>query len=212
MFERFTESARRALFFARAEVTWLGGATIETDHLLLGLLRTSGGVTSQICAEAGVTYERAKKDAQTRASLPRVDTNVEIPFSSDAKHVLERAAEEAGRLLHSYIGTEHLLLGLLHGAGHPAAVLLAAHGMELGAVRDDVVHRLNQLGASSPPGVDHLPGAVSCTASDDELAQRFARLRRLLGQVPNLVAASPAVLTILHEIRMELDELERRPL
>ena len=184
MFERYNESARRALFFARAAVASLGGSAIGTDHLLLGVLRAARDVSWRLCAEAGVTYERARVEIGRRTtSAHRDPASVEIPFSRDAKQVLEHAAQEADRLLHSYIGTEHLLLGLLHGAEHPAAAILSVHGMKLEAVRDDVVRLLNQRGAASPPEVDTISGAVSSSVVDDRHDSRFERLRGLIEQL-----------------------------
>jgi ATP-dependent Clp protease ATP-binding subunit ClpC len=210
MFERFTESARRALFFARAEVATLGGSAIETDHLLLGVLRAASDVSWRLCAEAGVTYERARAEAKRRTtSAHRDPASVEIPFSRDAKQVLEHAAQEADRLLHFYVGTEHLLLGLLHGAEHPAAAILSAHGMKLEAVRDHVVRLLNQRGAASSRAVGGVQGAVSGGALDDRHTNRFERLRGLTEQLAPLVDRSPEALALLVEIQMELDELEK---
>lgn len=208
MFERYTESARRALFFARAEVASLGGSAIETDHLLLGVLRAARDVSWRLCAEAGVTYERARVEAKRRAtSAHRDPVSVEIPFSRDARQVLEHAAQESERLLHSHIGTEHLLLGLLHGAEHPAAAMLT--GMELETARNDVVRLLNQRGAASPPEVDNISGAVSSGVLEDRRAYRFERLRGLIERLAPIVAESPDALALLIEIHMELDELDK---
>ena len=208
MFERYTESARRALFFARAEVASLGGSAIETDHLLLGVLRAARDVSWRLCAEAGVTYERARVEAKRRTtSTHRDPASVEIPFSRDARQVLEHAAQESDRLLHSHIGTEHLLLGLLHGAEHPAAAMLT--GMELEAVRNDVVRLLNQRGAASSPELDNISDAGSSFVLEDELTNRFERLRDLIERLAPLVAKSPDALALLVEIQMELDELEK---
>ena len=89
MFERYTESARRALFFTRYEVTSLGGATIETDHLLLGVLRVNVGVTQFLFTRSALTYKHVRAEAEARAkSLSRVPTRVEIPFSHDVKRAL----------------------------------------------------------------------------------------------------------------------------
>ena len=204
MFERYTESARRALFFARAEVASLGGSAIETDHLLLGVLRAARDVSWRLCAEAGVTYERARVEAKRRtASTHRDPVSVEIPFSRDARQVLEHAAQEADRLLHSYIGTEHLLLGLLHGAEHPAAAMLT--GMELETARNDVVRLLNQRGAASSKAVGGVQGAVSCGGHDN----RFERLRGLVERLATLVDVSPEAVALVDEIQMALDELEK---
>ena len=115
MFERYTERARRVLFFARYEASQLGSISIETEHLLLGLIREGKGLTSRIFARSHLSLESIRKEIEGRTVFrEKVSTSVEIPFSAETKRVLQFAAEEADRLLHNYIGTEHLLLG------HPA--------------------------------------------------------------------------------------------
>src|SRR5918999_480755 len=112
MFERYTERARRVLFFARYEASQLGSISIEIE---------------------GRTVFREK-----------VSTSVEIPFSAETKRVLQFAAEEADRLLHNYIGTEHLLLGILREERSVAASILLEKGMRLNTVREDIVSLLNE--------------------------------------------------------------------
>src|SRR5215208_4586706 len=114
MFERYTERARRVLFFARYEASQLGSISIETEHLLLGLIREGKGLTSRIFARSHLSLENIRKEIEGRTVFrEKVSTSVEIPFSAETKRVLQFAAEEADRLLHNYIGTEHLLLGIL---------------------------------------------------------------------------------------------------
>src|SRR5207302_1723395 len=109
MFERYTERARRVLFFARYEASQLGSISIETEHLLLGLIREGKGLTSRIFARSHLSLENIRKEIEGRTVFrEKVSTSVEIPFSAETKRVLQFAAEEADRLLHNYIGTEHL--------------------------------------------------------------------------------------------------------
>ncbi|MGH9240105.1 MAG: Clp protease N-terminal domain-containing protein [Vicinamibacterales bacterium] len=145
MFERYTERARRVLFFARYEASQLGSVSIETEHLLLGLLREGKGVTGRIFARAHVSFEAVRREIEQRTVFrKKISTSVEMPFSAEAKRVLAFAAEEADRLLHNYIGTEHLLLGLLREEGSVAASVLMEKGMRLQTVRDDIVRLLNE--------------------------------------------------------------------
>jgi ATP-dependent Clp protease ATP-binding subunit ClpC len=145
MFERYTERARRVLFFARYEASQLGSVSIETEHLLLGLIREGKGLTSKIFARSHVSLEHIRKDIEGRTVFrEKVSTSVEIPFSAETKRALQNAAEEADRLLHTYIGTEHLLLGILREERSVAAAILTEKGMRLGSVRDDVVALLNE--------------------------------------------------------------------
>ena len=145
MFERYTERARRVLFFARYEASQLGSISIETEHLLLGLIREGKGLTSRIFARSHLSLEGIRKDIEGRTLVrEKVSTAVEIPFSAETKRVLQYAAEEADRLLHNYIGTEHLLLGMLREERSVAATILTEKGMRLNTVREDIVQRLNE--------------------------------------------------------------------
>ena len=114
MFERYTESARRALFFARYEASRLGTTSIETEHILLGLIREPKGVVPHILRLANVSPADIHRDVQSQAVRgPNIPTNVEIPFTASTQRALGFAAEEADRLLQTNIEPEHLLLGLL---------------------------------------------------------------------------------------------------
>jgi|RhiMethySRZTD1v2_1073278.scaffolds.fasta_scaffold52245_2 ATP-dependent Clp protease ATP-binding subunit ClpC len=152
MFERYTERARRVLFFARYEATQLGSTSIETEHLLLGLIREGKGLTSRIFARSHLSLESIRKEIEGRTIFrEKVSTSVEIPFSAETKRVLQFAAEEADRLLHTYIGTEHLLLGILREERSVAASILYEKGMRLASVREDIVQLLNEKTAPARP-------------------------------------------------------------
>ena len=135
MFERYTESARRALFFARYEASQFGSISIETEHLLLGLVR-QGAVVKALLP---VPLERLRREVEGRVVFKeKVSTSVEMPFSAETKRVLQFAAEEADALRHAHIGSEHLLLGLLREDHSGAASVLVAQGIRLGDVRREV--------------------------------------------------------------------------
>ena len=145
MFERYTERARRVLFFARYEASQLGSISIETEHLLLGLIREGKGLTSRIFERSHLSLENIRKEIEGRTVFrEKVSTSVEIPFSTETKRVLQQAAEEADRLLHNHIGTEHLLLGILREEHSVAASILSEKGMRLNTVREDIVQLLNE--------------------------------------------------------------------
>jgi ATP-dependent Clp protease ATP-binding subunit ClpC len=145
MFERYTERARRVLFFARYEASQLGSVSIETEHLLLGLIREGKGLTSRIFGRAHVSLENIRKEVEGRTVFrEKVSTSVDIPFSGETKRALQYSAEEADRLLHNYIGTEHLLLGLLREERSIASTILLEKGMRLNSVRDDIVSLLTE--------------------------------------------------------------------
>jgi ATP-dependent Clp protease ATP-binding subunit ClpC len=145
MFERYTERARRVIFFARYEASQLGSNSIETEHLLLGLIREGKGLTSRIFSKSHLSMESIRKEIEGRALYrDKVSTSVDIPLSSESKRVLGYASEEAERMLHNYIGTEHILLGLMREEKSVAAGILGEKGMRLTSVREDIVQLLNE--------------------------------------------------------------------
>jgi len=137
VFERYTEPARRALFFARFESSQFGSLSIEPEHLLLGIAREGGPLLARISPSASVEAIRSAVDthAQTRE---KVSTSIEIPFSTPTKMALNYCAEEADSLNHEHIGPEHLLLGLLHVDGSMAESILRGQGITLDAAREAV--------------------------------------------------------------------------
>jgi ATP-dependent Clp protease ATP-binding subunit ClpC len=148
MFERYTESARRTLFFARYEASHLGSISIETEHLLLGLMREGKGLMVPILAP--LPLGNIRRDIESRSVFrEKIATSVEIPFSAETKRVLNFTAEEADRLLHSYIGTEHLLLGLLREENSVAGSILAEYGLRLEDVRVQIVKGPGETATSS---------------------------------------------------------------
>ena len=187
MFERYTERARRVLFFARYEATQMGSTSIETEHLLLGLIREGKGLTSRIFARSHLSLDSIRKEIEGRTVFrEKVATSVEIPFSADTKRVLQFAAEEADRLLHTYIGTEHLLLGLLREERSVAASILYEKGMRLASVREDIVQLLNEKTAPARPKETPLLAEFSRDLTDaavknqlDPLVGRDSELERV---------------------------------
>jgi hypothetical protein len=158
MFERYTEKARRVIFFARYEASYFGSAYIETEHLLLGLLREDKRL--QHLLNLTITYESIRQKVENRSpKRPGVATSVDLPLSNECKGVLAYAAEEAEGLDNRHIGTEHLLLGLLREKECFAAALLmesglelestraaiAAFGERLGSLRSDVKNRVSAM-------------------------------------------------------------------
>src|SRR5512143_3028948 len=149
MFERYTERARRVVFFARYEASQLGSGAIETEHLLLGLIREGKGLTSHLFAKGHLSMDQIRKDVEGRSPWrEKVSTSLEIPLSGESKRVLAHAAEEAERMMHNYIGTEHILLGLMREERSVAAAILGERGMRLAGVREDILALLNEKASS----------------------------------------------------------------
>ena len=150
MFEKYTEKARRVIFFARYEASQLGSNRIETEHVLLGLLREDKALTSRFFTHAESALESVRKQVEGRTAIrDKVSTSVELPLSDEAKRVLTYANEEADRLLCSYIGTEHILLGLLREEKSVAAEILYENGLRLSRVREELAGPAQERSAPS---------------------------------------------------------------
>ncbi len=142
MFERYTEKARRVIFFARYEASQFGAPAIEPEHLLLGLMREDKTLTGRFFPRAQVSIESIRKEIEGRTLLrEKISTSVELPLAPETKRVLAYAHEESDRLQHRHIGTEHLLLGLLREERATAAEILYERGLRLNAVRDEIARQ-----------------------------------------------------------------------
>ncbi len=148
MFERYTEKARRVIFFARYEASQFGSPYIETEHLLLGLLREDKALTNRFL-RSHTSIESIRKQIEGRTTIrDKVSTSVDLPLSQECKRVLTYAAEEAERLSHKHIGTEHLLLGLLREDKSFAAEILHERGLRLSTLRDELSRVPSEKGSS----------------------------------------------------------------
>lgn len=144
MFERYTEKARRVIFFARYEASQFGAPSIEPEHLLLGLLREDKSLTAKFLARAHASVESIRKEIEGRAPLrEKISASVELPLAAETKRVLAFSHEESDRLQHRHIGTEHLLLGLLREERSGAFDILVERGLRLQAVRDEIARVTN---------------------------------------------------------------------
>jgi ABC-type sugar transport system ATPase subunit len=138
MFERYTEKARRVIFFARYEASQFGSPYIETEHLLLGLLREDKALTNRFL-RSHASVESIRKQIEAHTTIrEKVSTSVDLPLSNECKRVLAYAAEEAERLGHKHIGTEHLLLGLLREEKCFASEILQERGLKLAQIREEL--------------------------------------------------------------------------
>ena len=142
MFERFTDRARRVVVLAQEEARGLNHNYIGTEHLLLGLLEP-GGIAAQALTRFGMTATGTRDEVAARVGRGSQPPKGRIPFTPRAKKVLELSLREALSLSHNYIGTEHILLGLIREGDGVAAQILAEHaGGDLAAVRQAVIDLL----------------------------------------------------------------------
>jgi ATP-dependent Clp protease ATP-binding subunit ClpC len=184
VFERFTDRARRVLTLAQEEASALNHSFIGTEHILLGLIEEGDGLGARALRSLGMTIEdvRAKVEEIVGGS---VSTPVASrPFTPRSKKVLELALREALQLNHSYIGTEHILLGLLREGNGVATTVLVDLGVELGSVRQAVnslmtggpegrlgPHAEPTAGAAPPGPLPFQPSCPRCRANLEESAR-----------------------------------------
>ena len=151
MFERYTEKARRVIFFARYEASQFGSPFIETEHLLLGLLREDKALTNRFL-RSHTSVDSIRKQIEGHTAIrEKVSTSVDLPLSHECKRVLAYAAEEAERLSHKHIGTEHLLLGLLREEKSFAAEILHERGQRLSTIREELARQQSEKVSSNRP-------------------------------------------------------------
>jgi ATP-dependent Clp protease ATP-binding subunit ClpC len=154
MFERFTDRARQVVVAAQGEAKSLGHDFIGTEHLLLGLISEGGGVGAKALESLGVSSEALR--ARVVETVGRSDhaSSGHIPFTPRAKQVLRLSLGEALHLGHNYIGTEHLLLGLIEEKEGVAAHALTNAGADLQRVRAEVVRLLAEYQQRGGPGAE----------------------------------------------------------
>lgn len=151
MFERYTEKARRVIFFARYEASQFGSPYIETEHLLLGLVREDKALANRFL-RSHAAIESIRKQIEAHTTIrEKGSTSVDLPLSHECKRVLAYGAEEAERLNHKHIGTEHLLLGLLREDKSFAAEILHERGLRLSQVREEIARASSEKMSSNRP-------------------------------------------------------------
>jgi prophage maintenance system killer protein len=178
-FERFTDRTRRAVTLAQDEARGLGHNYLGTEHLLLGLLAEGQGIAWRVLDHLGVSAAAARSQVEAIIGRGQGTPAGPIPFTPRSKKVLELARKEAKRLCHNYIGTEHLLLGLVREGEGVAAQVLAG----LGADRARVVAEVTQVLAGGPPMTQARRAFLL-----DELTALLDEVERLQGEVERLQA------------------------
>ena len=139
MFERFTDRARRVIVLAQEEARSLQHNYIGTEHLLLGLIREGEGVAAKALAAKGVELDATRKQVEEMIGKGNASTSGHIPFTTHAKQVLELSLREALQLGHSYIGTEHILLGLIREGEGVGTQVLIKMDVDLGELRSTTI-------------------------------------------------------------------------
>jgi hypothetical protein len=186
MFERYTEKARRTIFFALYEASSFGQPYIEAEHLLLGILREDKALTNRFFQQHA-SVEAIRKQIERNTTIgEKISSSVDLPLSNESKRVLSYAAEEAEMLSSHEIGIEHLLLALLREEKCFAATILRERGLELPAIREELQRMTqedNRLHAEAgglrklaPSSNDHQVAAIFLDVSCRRLGQMTEQL------------------------------------
>jgi ATP-dependent Clp protease ATP-binding subunit ClpC len=197
MFERFTEKAIKVIMLAQEEARRLGHNFVGTEQILLGLIGEGTGVAAKVLKSMGVNLKDARIEVEKIIGRGSGFVAVEIPFTPRAKRVLELSLEEARQLGHNYIGTEHLLLGLIREGEGVAARVLENLGVDLSKVRTQVIRMLGETAEVTPggssgrtktPTLDEFGSNLTQMAVDNKLdpvvgrAKEIERVIQILGR------------------------------
>ena len=186
MYERFTDQARRAVVQAQEEARMLNHNYIGTEHILLGLIHERDGVAAQALESLGISLDLVRQQIEEIIGRGQQAPPEHIPFTPRSKKVLELSLREALQLSHDYIGTEHILLGLIREGDGVAALVLVKLGGDLNRVREQVIQLLQEqqgrvamIGREND-GAGSAADGMSLAKEVDRLNAELERLRAIL--------------------------------
>ncbi|MGH9003998.1 MAG: Clp protease N-terminal domain-containing protein, partial [Acidimicrobiia bacterium] len=168
MFERFTDRARRVVVLAQEEARLLNHNYIGTEHILLGLIHEGEGVAAKALESLGISLEAVRQQVEEIIGQGGSSPSGHIPFTPRAKKVLELSLREALQLGHNYIGTEHILLGLIREGEGVAAQVLVKLGADLSRVRQQVIQLLSGYQGSGGPGPEKAGATAGGGSSESQ--------------------------------------------
>jgi ATP-dependent Clp protease ATP-binding subunit ClpA len=178
MFERFTDRARRVIVLAQEEARLLNHNSIGTEHLLLGLAHEGQGVAAKALESLGISLDGARAQVEEVIGRGQSGPTGHIPFTPRAKKVLELSLREAKQLGHNYIGTEHLLLGLVREGEGVAAQVLIRLGGDLSRVRQQVIELLGSSASGPEAAAGMRPVPMPPPEELREAGEQLAEVRR----------------------------------
>ena len=202
MFEKYNEKARRALFFARYEASKLGSWVIESEHILLGILREGEESVNELFRRFQVRPDEVRREIEgERVFVERISSTAELPLSEESKKILAYASHEAESMLHSTVGSEHLLIGILRVEGCLAMRILAQHGLDVYTVREEVLTIAKEREASQQkkelPFLTEYSRDLTALAADgafDPLIGREAEVDRIVQILSRRTKNNPILL------------------
>ena len=175
MFERFTDRARRVVVLAQEEARMLNHNYIGTEHILLGLIHEGEGVAAKALESLSISLDGVREQVQEIIGQGQQAPSGHIPFTPRAKKVLELSLREALQLGHNYIGTEHILLGLIREGEGVAAQVLVKLGADLNRVRQQVIQLLSGYQGKETTGAGVGPGQAEGTPAGSVVLDQFGR-------------------------------------
>jgi ATP-dependent Clp protease ATP-binding subunit ClpC len=208
MFERFTDRARRVVVLAQEEARMLNHNYIGTEHILLGLIHEGEGVAAKALESLGISLEAVRQQVEEIIGQGQQAPSGHIPFTPRAKKVLELSLREALQLGHNYIGTEHILLGLIREGEGVAAQILVKLGADLNRVRQQVIQLLHGYPGKEPAGGGARLGKRERARLMDDALGRIAALDRRLAAIERWVGMRPDVDDVDQEIARARREKE----
>ncbi len=212
VFERFTDRAQRVVVLAQEEARTLNHNYIGTEHLLLGLVREGEGVAAKALESLGISLDEVRQQVEEIIGQGQEAPPGHIPFTPRAKKVMELAQREANDLGHSYIGTEHLLLGLAREGEGVAAQVLVKLGADLARARQQTIQLLHgPAGSVVLRQGRRLGSRARARLLDDALARidaldrRIAAIERWVGMRPDLGALDDQIAQVRREKEPAID-------
>jgi ATP-dependent Clp protease ATP-binding subunit ClpA len=198
MFERFTDRSRRAIDLAQEEARRLDHNYIGPEHILLGLIREGEGVAARVLESLGISLEVVRQQVEEIIGRGQQAPQADIPYTPRAKKVLELALRESLQLGHHYIGTEHILLGLIREGDSVAAQVLSELSADLNLVRQRVIQVLHGYHGKKGPAIlrstaDPIPVRRKMRGLHAEIRERVELIGSQLSSIEQRVGAGPEV-------------------
>jgi ATP-dependent Clp protease ATP-binding subunit ClpC len=212
MFERFTDRARKVVVLAQEEARMLNHNYVGTEHILLGLIHEGEGVAARALESLGISLEAVRQQVEDIIGRGQQAPTGHIAFTPRLKKVLELASREALQLGHNYIGTEHILLGLIREGEGVAAQVLVKLGADLNRVRQQVIHLLHGYQGKEPADSGPRLGKRArarlmndALARIDALDRRLAAIERWVGMQPDLDDVDQEIAQVRREKEAAID-------
>jgi ATP-dependent Clp protease ATP-binding subunit ClpA len=212
VFERFTDRAHRVVVLAQEEARRLNHNYLGTEHILLGLVGEGEGVAARALESLGISLQAVRQQVEEIIGQGQQAPSGHIPFTPRAKKVLELASREALQLGHNYVGTEHILLGLVREGEGVAAQVLVKLGADLNRVRQQVIQLLHGYPGKEPASDRPRRGKrararlmADADARIDALDRRLAATERWMGMRPDLDDADQEIAQVRREKEAAID-------